>query len=95
MSTEVEFISASPVFQGVLGPVTWEWANGDRDNYTGFSVRPYTANIRVAVVRMFVDADNSLNQLTKFAVTITAIPSGGARGSNAGELRFTAIRAPA
>ncbi|AGL03921.1 hypothetical protein Desgi_4697 [Desulfoscipio gibsoniae DSM 7213] len=79
------FIQAPPVLQGT-GDFHWEWDYGDRDNYWGYSVRPFQANEAVETIRTWVTSDNNLSQTTHFIVRkLDADP---------GLLRFTAVRLP-
>ncbi|MCU4825486.1 hypothetical protein OCA00_28380 [Bacillus cereus] len=79
------FFQANPILQN-SGDVEWEWKLGDRDNYWGFSVRPYQANDACEITRMWVTTDNDLNQTTHFIVRKL--------DSDPGLLRFTAIKLP-
>ncbi|OPX86364.1 MAG: hypothetical protein A4E53_03275 [Pelotomaculum sp. PtaB.Bin104] len=79
------FIQSEPVLQA-SGDTHWEWDYGDRDNYWGFSVRPYQANDACETIRTWVTSDNNLTQITHFMVRKL--------DSDPGLLRFTAIRLP-
>jgi hypothetical protein len=79
------FFQSNPVLQQ-SGDVQWEWKIGDRDNYWGFSIRPYQANDTCEIIRMWVTTDNDLNQTTRFIVRKS--------DGDPGLIRFTAIRLP-
>ncbi len=64
----------NPVFQAA-GEAAWNVTGGDRDNFWGFSVRPFQANDTVVLLRVAANSDNNLNQSTDLVINM--IPSGG------------------
>lgn len=76
---------APPVLQGT-GDVQWDWPYGDRDNYWGFSVRPFQANDAFETIRTWITSDNNLKQTTHFIIRKL--------DGDPGLLRFTAVRLP-
>jgi len=85
MATVTRFFS-NPVLQNTA-TARWTWNFGDRDNYWGFSVRPFQANNTAEVTRVISSSDNNLNQVTILDVTVRGIG-----GPDVGLLRFTAIK---
>lgn len=83
----VQLFRASPVFQAP-GEAAWNvngW--GDRDNYWGFSVRPFQANNTAVLLRVAANTDNNLNTSTDLVVNVFSAP-----GINGGLLRLAAVR---
>ncbi len=60
---------------------------GDRDNYWGYSARPYQANNTVVLEKVSANQDNNLSNSTDLVVTVISAP-----GINGTLIRFTAIQ---
>lgn len=67
----------SPVWQSA-GTAAWNVPVGDRDNYWGFSARPFQANDTVVVEKVSANSDNNLNQSTD--IVLRMIPGVGGGG---------------
>ena len=73
------------------GTVAWNLGGGyagDRDNYWGYSARPYQANNTVVLEKVSANQDNNLNNSTDLVVTVIS----NAPGINGTLIRFAAIR---
>lgn len=73
----VHFRQSSPVWQSA-GTAAWNMVVGDRDNFWGFSARPFQANDTVVLEKVSANSDNNLNQSTD--IVITMIPGVGGGG---------------
>jgi hypothetical protein len=84
----VTLISFAPVWQA-YGEVAWNVVRGDRDNYYGWSVRPYQARDTAYLVGVAAHSDNNLNQSTDMVVRLSANqgPVGGG-----GLVRITGVK---
>jgi hypothetical protein len=61
---------------------------GDRDNYWGYSARPYQANSTVVLEKVSANQDNNLSNSTDLVVTVIPIPP----DTSGTLIRFAAIR---
>ncbi len=84
----VTLIRFAPVWQA-YGESAWNVVSGDRDNYYGWSVRPYQARDSAYLVGVAAHSDNNLNQSTDMVVRLSANqgPVGGG-----GLVRITGVR---
>ena len=69
----VTFFNANPVYQAP-GEMAWNITWGDRDNYWGFSVRPFQANNTAVLKTISANSDNNLNQSTDLVVDVISAP---------------------
>jgi hypothetical protein len=84
----VTLIRIAPAWQA-YGEAAWNVVAGDRDNFYGWSVRPYQARDSAFLVGVAAHSDNNLNQSTDMVVRLSANagPVGGG-----GLIRITGIR---
>ncbi|MEV0727699.1 MULTISPECIES: hypothetical protein [Polymorphospora] len=83
----VTLIRANPVFQA-YGEAAWNVVAGDRDNYFGWSVRPFQARDSALLTGVAAHSDNNLNQSTDLIVRLS--PNQGPVGSG-GLIRITGV----
>lgn len=81
---EVTLIRANTVFQS-FGEIAWNIPIGDRDNFFGWSVRPFQASDTTFLVGVAANSDNNLNQSTDLVVRMSGMVGTG------GLIRITGV----
>ena len=81
----VAVFRAAPVWQA-YGEAAWNVVSGNRDDFFGWSVRPFQARDSVFLVGVAAHSDNNLNQSTDLVVRLS--PNGGSVGGG-GLIRIT------